>query len=263
MVFRKLSMLAYSISHSAIQMVKLAVGSMSKPKLLSIAIPVKRLLLFVFLVLAITSCSSPENEKSEVNLETSVVKIEIEGKRFDVPLRYMYGEAIIKYKRWPTPKKERVKVGALSLSMLLPDLKPYYPEDEAKWKELGHGDRIEVTIAKGKREPDWYQALLKQTVENGFYHKGKDIYGLMHFLPEGQLSPLYLSLKEKKVSIYCRRTDLVDSPSCSVRSSYLNGVVLNYYYGLKYLSQWEEIDNTVKRKFDSFSVEDTESMGGE
>jgi len=262
MVFRKLSMFAYSISHSAIQMVKLAVGSMSKPKLLSIAIPVKRLLLFVFLVLAITSCSSPENEKSEVNLETSVVKIEIEGKRFDVPLRYMYGEAIIKYKRWPTPKKERVKVGALNLSMLLPGLKPYYPEDEAKWKELGPGDRIRVSIAKGKRESDWYQALLKQILENGFYYKEKDAYGLMHFPPKGRLSPLYLSVNER-VSIYCSRADLVDFPGCSVRSSYLNGIVLDYSYGVKYLSQWKTIDKKIKKLFDSFAVEEMEKREGE
>jgi len=222
----------------------------------------KRLLTIVFatsvlalVVLQTGGCSDTSEQKSMKNLETGVVRIEIDGHRFNIPLRYMYGEAIVKYKRWPTPKKDRVQVGYLNLSMLLPDLKPYYPEDEVKWKELGPGDRIEVSIAKGSRGPDWYQAVLKRTMEGNFYQKEKNIYGLMHFSPKGELSPVYLSIDKNPIYIYCSRPDLVDSPGCSVRSSYLTGVVLDYTYGVKYLPQWRKIDDALKKLFDKFALE--------
>ena len=101
--------------------------------------------------------SAPEQQKR--NLESEVIRIELGGRRYDVPMRYSYGQAIEKHGRWPTAKPERVKVGALTLSMLLPDLKPYFPEDDARWKVKGHGDRLEVDITESGGTQGWLHQL--------------------------------------------------------------------------------------------------------
>ena len=59
----------------------------------------------------------------------------------------MYSYAVATYGRWPTPKKEVAQVDALNLSVLLPDIRPYYKEDDARWKVRGNGDKAEVMIA--------------------------------------------------------------------------------------------------------------------
>lgn len=107
--------------------------------------------------------TTPTQEQSQMNLETGIVKIEISGQHFDVPVRYMYGEAIESYqsRKWPTPKSGRTHVDSLSLSVLLPELKPYYPEDDAKWKVRGHGDRVEVSFGKPVGAADWFENIQK------------------------------------------------------------------------------------------------------
>lgn len=220
-------------------------------------------LLGLIIASSLIACGQSAEEKNAMNLDTGLVKIEIEGRRFDIPLRYMYGESIVKYGRWPTPKKEVAKVGGLGLSVLLPDLRPYYKEDDAKWKVLGHGERVEVTIAKPVGSwSEWYPTMLKETerftAEGRFYNKEPDIYNLIHFSERSGDS--YFAQGGQKTAITCDTSEPPPkwngsySPSCKVKSNYQPGLVLEYYYALQYLPQWKEIDDGLKAMFDKFAL---------
>jgi len=223
-------------------------------------------LLGLIIASSLTACGQTAEEKNAMNLDTGLVKIEIEGHRFDIPLRYMYGESIVKHGRWPTPKTDRVQVGVLSLSVLLPGMRPYYKEDDARGIVLGHGERVEVTIAKPvgglPAWHDWYPDSLKRTelftAEGKFYKKEPDIYNLIHF--SEKTGNRYFAQDGQITAITCDTSEPPPkwngsySPSCKVKSNYQPGLVLEYYYALQYLPQWKEIDDGLKAMFDKFAL---------
>ncbi|MDP1931404.1 MAG: hypothetical protein Q8L60_08105 [Gammaproteobacteria bacterium] len=196
-------------------------------------------------------------EQSAKNLESEVIRTEIEGRSYNVPIRYTYGQAIEKNGRWPTAKLERVKVGALTISVLLPDMKPYYPEDDARWRVKGHGDRVEVTITNSLGKPDWFQRY------RGKYFNGQDkystrqdeVYGLILFAGHGYTSDTYFPANDEiELTMSCDKQPKSTgfSPSCSVKTNYLPGIALRYYYSKDYLPRWQEIDVRLKALFDQF-----------
>lgn len=202
-----------------------------------------------------------------MNLDKGVMRIEIEGHRFDVPLRYKYSYALATYGRWPTPKKEVAQVGALSLSVLLPDMRPYYKEDDAQWKERGHGDKAEVTIAKFQDPKEYWgekgMTMRQEIMAESPHHKREpDIHGLFHYADANRLpydnGDDYFS-KDRKLKISCSPAQPAEgvkgfrSPSCRVVSGYRPYLVLEYSYALKYLPQWKEIDDGLKAMFDKFA----------
>lgn len=197
-----------------------------------------------------------KQEREMRNLETEVVRIELAGQHFDVPMRYMYGQAIEKYHQWSKAKKERVKVDYLSLSVLLPDLKPYYTEDDAKWKVRGHGDRVEVTIAfkddiKNAGGLRFLHERILEGVAAGKYQRIGEVHGLIHIDEKAWQS--YLPADGRELKISCHGEGNVPSPSCNVLSYFRPGVVLDYYYGLNHLPRWREIDDGLKSMFDQFA----------
>jgi hypothetical protein len=194
-------------------------------------------------------------EQSAKNLESQVIRIEMEGRRYDVPIRYAYWEAFQKRGYWPSVKPGRVNVGALSLSVLLPDMKPYYPEDEARWKVLGHGDRVEVTIAVNKI--DWFQNNRDRYFngEDQFSTRQGEIHGLVLFAGQGYIDDTYFPEDVAiKLKMDCSKEPKRKGffPSCSVTSNYRPGIVLRYYYSMDYLHDWREIDSKLKVLFDQF-----------
>jgi hypothetical protein len=220
-------------------------------------------LLLPFFAAALTACGLSAEEKNAMNLDTGLVKIEIEGHRFDIPLRYMYGQTVETYGRWPTPKTEREQVGGLSLSVLLPDMRPYYKEDDARWKVQGHGERVEVSIAKPVGSwSEWYPHMLKETerftAEGRFYHKEPVSYNLIHY--SGKTGDSYFAQGGQNTAITCNKPEPPPkwngfySPGCKVKSNYQPGLVIEYYYALQYLSQWKEIDDRLKAMFDKFAL---------
>lgn len=199
--------------------------------------------------------SAPEQQKR--NLESEVIRIELEGRKYNVPMRYTYGQAIEKHGRWPEAKSERVKVGALTLSVLLPDLKPYFPEDDARWKVKGHGERIEITITNALGKPDWFQRY------RGKYFAGQDQYstrkeeghGLILFAGHGYTSDTYFPVDDAiELTMSCdKQPKSADFfPSCNVRTNYRQGIGLDYYFSKDYLLNWREIDQKLKALFDRF-----------
>ena len=170
------------------------------------------------------------------NLETGIVRIELSGREYDVPIRYMYGQAIEKHKQWPKAKKERVKVDALTLSLLLPDLRPYYPEDEARWRVRGHGDRVELTVTKPVGSMGWFDSQLQRYLtgqQPGNIERKENIHGLLHF-SAGWFDRYFSEDPLDKLSISCdperhaNGESGVRFPSCKAKSNYREGIVLEY-----------------------------------
>lgn len=214
----------------------------------------------------LTACK-PSDQKSQSNLDTGVMRIDIDGHRFDVPLRYMYSYALATYGRWPTPKKEVAQVDALNLSVLLPDMRPYYKEDDIRWKERGNGDKAEVMIAKFRGpKKNWGMRKMNQefVAESPHYKREPDVHGLFHYgdanrLPYDNGDRYFYLSQDRKLEISCSPAHPAEgvkgfwSPSCSVVSDYRPYLVLEYSYALKYLPQWKEIDDRMKAMFDKFA----------
>lgn len=198
-------------------------------------------------------------ENSLRNLESEVVRIELEGRQYNVPMRYLYGKAIEKYGRWPTAKPGRVNVKALGISVITMDLIPYYPKDDARWNVLGHGERIEIAIASSSNNPDWFTKY-RDNYFSGNYKFSKrqgTVHGLVKFEGNGELSDDYFPIDDTiELSMHCnkgeKRKDY--SPGCNVSSNYHPGITLNYSYGKNYLPNWKEIDFKLKELFDQFEA---------
>jgi len=210
---------------------------------------------FVLLLLFASGCDVTDQDN---RLEHGIVKIELAQYKFDIPLRYMYGESVEKWRIWRKPKKGRTKVDYIHLSMLLPDLRPYYRKDDARWKVLGHGDRLEVNMSKS--EHTWFNFATKNIREyarqNKFYIKREEHYGLTHF--SGKNTETYFSSQGVELMMDCtHKTKLRVSPGCIVTSNYQDGLRLEYTYALSYLPHWHEIDTNLKRLFDSFQIKET------
>ena len=197
---------------------------------------------------------SPEEQKK--NLEEQTIRIELGGRKYDIPVRYAYGEGFEKHGYWPGVKKERIPVKAFSIDVLLPDLKPYYPEDETEWKRVGWGKKLSLSLMH-LDSSNWYSSL-----RDGFfsgqelYHKrSDDIYDLAYFEPTGGLNERYFPIDadiELTVSCIPKKDLQTPSPSCRVRSNYKNGIVLEYSYSRDFFQSWKQIDANLKAMFDRF-----------
>lgn len=201
---------------------------------------------------------SPEKQKK--NLEEQTIRIELGGRKYNIPIRYAYSEAIEKRGYWPEVKKERIPVKAFSMDVLLPDLKPYYPEDDAEWKKLGHGKKLALSIRQ-EDSKNWYSTVRKRFFNNReLYHsRSDDVYNLAYFEPTGGLRDEFFPLDENvELNIDCtpkKKLDSTPSPSCSIKSNYKNGIILDYFFSRDYLKNWREIDRNLKNMLDSFEQE--------
>lgn len=191
------------------------------------------------------------------DLHDQVVKAELSGKKFNIPVRYFYGESVEKRGGWQRPNEDRVKVDYIHISVLLPDLRPFYSQDSKRWNALGHGDRLQATLRKS-RSGDWFESLMNRTasrVKNGLSVKLPDKYGLRAY--QTQTGPLYVPQdSDYEVIIRCNPTESVPSPSCDVKSSYpgRDGFAVEYYFSAKHFSQWRQINSSLMEKFQEFEI---------
>lgn len=192
------------------------------------------------------------------DLHDQVVKAELSGKKFNIPVRYFYGESVEKRGGWQRPKEDRVKVDYIHVSVLLPDLRPFYSQDRKRWNALGHGDKLQATLRKS-RGGDWFESLANRTasrVKKGLSVKLPYKYGLRAY--QTQTGLLYVSKdSDHKVIIRCDYPESVPSPSCDVKSGYTgwNDHVLEYYFSANYLPRWRQINSELIELFQEFQSE--------
>lgn len=221
-----------------------------------------KLIPFALLIISVffsSICLSDEREskydqRMEINMQ--IIRLEIGGYLFNIPLNYFYGQGLEKWKSWPRAKKEMVKVDSIGLSMLLPDLRPYLIEDDARWKQLGHGERVDVSVMKPVGEPDWFGRLQARTEDYAskgkFYRAEPNKYGLRMF--SEKTGSRYFASDGLPLTIACDNENDVKSPSCKVKTDYLPGIVLEYYYAISFLHDWQEIDRNIKHRISQFIV---------
>lgn len=193
---------------------------------------------------------------SQHYLANGVVRIELpSGRKFNIPERYMYWEGYVKHGRWPKPREGRVKVESFNFDALLPDLRPYREEDDAKWKVPGHGDKLHVYVhRKDFDATSWrhvYESELER-VQRGYAKRLNDEYGLIKFLDlageVGALKPRDLTYftEDFSITINCSYIGTAASPGCSV--NYIYGQADNYIgydFSHKYLGDWKNIHNSI------------------
>ncbi|WP_028492214.1 hypothetical protein [Thioalkalivibrio sp. ALE19] len=200
------------------------------------------------------------------HLEQEVVRAEVAGQHFDIPMRYFFMEGYAKRGYWPRPKEGRVEVEALAFSALLPDLRPYDPDEKHLWNidGGGRGDRIDVTIwaedftennvrAMRRGLDDRDQRLPAEAAKP--YGIELDNQGLDVFRGAGVR---FLPRDESEASvIYCADPENVPSPSCRVKSAFSHGIVLEYRFSLEYLPDWREIDRELGELVMQFRGQDS------
>ncbi|WP_018868104.1 MULTISPECIES: hypothetical protein [unclassified Thioalkalivibrio] len=193
------------------------------------------------------------------HLEQEVVRAEVAGQHFDIPMGYFFMEGYAKRGYWPRAKQGRVEVEALAFSALLPDLRPYHPDEKHLWNidGGGRGDRIDVTIwaedftennvrAMRRGLDDRDQRLPAEAAKP--YGIELDNQGLDVFRGAGVR---FLPRDESEASvIYCADPENVPSPSCRAKSAFSHGIALEYRFSLKYLPEWRRIDHDVKKLVD-------------
>ncbi|WP_373413866.1 hypothetical protein [Ensifer aridi] len=189
-------------------------------------------------------------------LANGVVRIELpNGRKFNIPERYLYWEGFVKHGRWPAPKERRVKVEAFNFDALLPDLRPYREQDDAKWRELGQGDKLHIYVhRKDFDATSWRQAYDSEmdSVQRGYAKRLGDENGLIKFLDligkEGELKPYEVTYftPDLRIKINCSYPGTAVSPGCSL--DYVNDDNRNYIgydFSRKYLRDWMTIHNNV------------------
>jgi hypothetical protein len=208
-----------------------------------------------------------------VDPDKDVVRISMDGQNFNIPLRYMYSETLELAGQWRRPKKERVEVAYLNIDFLLPELKFYEEKDKDKWQELGHGDKLHLSLGKIYGEKWDYKKLYYTQIARIYddsplpyqnnniiskykdgefiYTKKNDIYGL-YFVEDKNGSQEYYD-KKFKIKIDCYEPQNQPSPGCSIWYLYNDQFELSYDFAYKYLPEWQKIQDQVNKKIDYFA----------
>ena len=196
--------------------------------------------------------SNQTPEEAAKILDQQVIRVEVGGRKLNIPMRYTYSSNFEKYGRWPTAKPERIKTKSVSFSVLLPDMKPYFKEDDAVWKALGPGSKVSVLITDTSVAPDWYVGLKREYLSgqrSQFYEEKRIVGGLMFFAATGGLNHIYFPIEDNvELVLRCskepKRPEF--SPHCSSKSNYQEKVALEYVYSRDYFSEWRQVDSKLK-----------------
>ena len=204
--------------------------------------------------------------KDRQNLVEGIVRINLAGHRYDIPLRYHY-TAWLKYKQWPTPKKDVVKVNGYNIDVLLPDLRPYSDADRHKFEERGWGDKVTIYIAeRNPRKPmsEYLEFLRahKLTENPAFVRLEKkpdtiEAPGLLHYFDNASKKDLFIISEDDTKPYLVMRCDSLGGvppyPSCHVVTDFSTNLELSYSYGRQHLPQWRQIDARIRELFERFA----------
>lgn len=229
-------------------------------KLPSNRVLIWRLLVALGVLVAVFALALNRDEayesRSERNREFGIVRATLDGHHYNIPVRYMYSAGFEEkgyFKYWPEPKKERIQVAYLRVMLLLPELRPYYVEDDARWKMLGYSDKLFIDLGQQGSEGwlKWNLDYVREASPAGFYKQIPDEMGFLTF--KTQDGTEYFSRKKDFVfKMTCRDPRSAPSPSCQVKSNYKYGFALEYSFSSKYKDRWKAIDEGLKQLFDEF-----------
>ena len=196
---------------------------------------------------------------AEIDLNEPV-KYTLAGKKYEVPLGYHYVDFLRRKNRWPNPKDEFTEVGAISITGLIPGVKPYEESAREEFERLGHGNKIDILISpKASVYPmDEYLRRMKST--DRLRMLPSDLEGLTHYwdnqggADERKGSDVYINEGGSEYfMLQCPRMD-ASSPSCSVTKVSDDGLQIEYTFARSHLMSWRAIDRDVDKRIEEFRV---------
>jgi hypothetical protein len=206
------------------------------------------------------------DDRECARLESNVVKINLAGHRFDIPLGYLYSESI-RLKRWPKPKESVISAKSFHIDALLPDIRPYSCVDHQSFEERGWAQKISIYIKErnpGKPIPEYLAFLRGQrsVKEKSLSRLEKRPYtnaapGLLHYYDNVSDDDIFVVSEDEATPYFLIRCDItgeVEYPPCKVEASFGDDLELSYTYGRQHLSQWRKIDEGVRKLFGRFVV---------
>ena len=226
-------------------------------------------LIFVAVIYPVASSylENRADEKSAKNLESGVILYDIEGYKFDVPLKYYY---LIHQKtnRWPTPKKERQSVKSFEIDVVLPDMLPYSEQTAEKFEARGWKDKMWITLHTRNKVMDDFGGWFKKNK-----HKYK-IIGLPNEAPdlikiidhrgaivendENYSEKYFKSINNFREYFYIQcnhesKEIFPTFPSCKIFMEY-EKIQLEITFSRKYLMDWKKIIKNSIELLDGFRV---------
>jgi hypothetical protein len=191
-----------------------------------------------------------------VVVEGDVYWLPLRDRVFAVPKKYVqrYGRAAT-----------NGKLTDLTLHMLLPNLEGYAPELDHKFRERGHGDRLEVWIhVDGRTQEEartyWYEHTFvyheersKRNASGGVTKISDD--PVIEWIHDGDSDSEYFYLIEGnkvKMILTCKRPEIYPAPSCNIVSSYGDGIQLQIHFSQRYESDWLDIADRLDALLHSF-----------
>jgi len=210
------------------------------------------ILIAVFYTLGFDYWERAKEEKSARNLETGVILYDLDGYKFDVPLKYYY---LIYQKtgRWPTPKKERQAVKSFEIDVVLPGMLPFSEQTAEKFEARGWRDKMWIVLRSSEYVDDlrWFINRRSKFTVLG---PSAEAPGLIHVIDHyGQPVPndkSYRHLYFKTVDnvreyfyIQCIRNIKeggVPFPSCTMNTKY-GELKLELTFARKYMADWKKI----------------------
>jgi len=199
-------------------------------------------------------------------LESGVILYDIEGYKFDVPLKYYY---LIHQKtnRWPTPKKERQAAGP-SIYVLLPDMLPFSEQTAEKFEVRGWKNKMRITLRSREYLIDdlegWFNKWRYHFTVVGPSSKAP---GLIHLIdhqgPAVENDKKYDHMFLKSTDDFgeyfymnCIRNlkeGGVPSPTCKLHTKY-GELKLEITFPRRYLSNWKKIMADSVKLLDRFRI---------
>ncbi|MBA3930351.1 MAG: hypothetical protein C0521_12270 [Xanthomonas sp.] len=185
------------------------------------------------------------------------VRYELAGYRYEIPLAYHYGEAIKRRGRWPNPKTEFSRVGAISITALLPGIRPYDDSVRDEFERLGYGNKIHLMIRPpGSLYPmdEW---LRRMNSTGRLTPLASELDGLTRYWDnhtgqdESKGDDVYIREGEGYFMLRCPRM-VAPSPACSVTRTGRDGVEIDYSFSTRHLMSWRQIDRDVDARIDEF-----------
>ncbi|MFC3656479.1 hypothetical protein ACFOPN_12645 [Xanthomonas hyacinthi] len=116
----------------------------------------------------------------EVDLDEPVRYV-LAGKKYEVPLGYHYVDSLKRRNRWPHPKKEFTEAGAISITGVIPGIRPYGKSTKAEFERLGHGNKISILISPEVTLCSSDDYIRRMNGSNRLTLLPSDLSGLTHY----------------------------------------------------------------------------------
>ena len=187
------------------------------------------------------------------------VRYELAGKRYEVPLAYHYNDALKRRNRWPNPKREFSRVGAISITALVPGLMPFDESVRSEFEQRGHGNKIHILIQPPGSLYPMEEWLRRMNSTGSLKPVTSDLDGLIRYWDshtgqdESKGDDVYIREGKGYFMLRCPRVK-APSPGCSVTKIGRHDLEIHYTFSRRHLGAWQDIERGVDARIDEFRV---------